>query len=162
MNTRDTATLVLLQEVVIRQLSTQKNATREQAKEAFDQVGVRDIGVISGEQIGSVQLTKGATRASVTDMDALLKWAQVNAPDQVVTVPVLRPAYLTALLTGAKAEGVAVTKDGELIPGIDVTQSDPSLMVKPSEDAAEILAREFAAGRLTFADLTAPQAIEAT
>lgn len=162
-DTRGVATLLLLQEVVIRQLAHQKGLTREAALDAFDVVGVRDIGVVGDEQIGSVQLTKGATRASVFDEEALIGWLLDQDSENVLTVTSyqIRPAYLTALLNECKAQGAPVTKDGEVIPGIQVTQADPSLMVKPSEDATDVLARAFAEGRLTLADLTAPVAIEA-
>lgn len=164
MPSRETATLLLLQQVVMRRLSEQHAQTRETAGVDFDTVGVRDIGMIGDEPIGAVQLNKGATTARITDAAALLDWVAEHLPEQIETIPAttrVRSACLTALLAEAKAKGVAVSKDGEPIPGIGVNSADPTLSVKPNEDAADVIARAFAEGRLTLGDLTAPIPIEA-
>ncbi len=161
MSTRESATLLLLQQVVSRRLAEQHAQTRAIALDDFDTVGVRDIGMIGDEPLGAVQLNKGATTARITDPTALLYWVLEHFPEQVESKPVIRSAYLTALLSDAKSKGVAVTKDGEPIPGIEVGTADPTLSVKPNEDAADVIARAFAEGRLDLGDLSAPVAIEA-
>lgn len=164
MTTRDSATLLLLQQVVSRKIGEQHAQTRTAALVDFDTVGVRDIGLIGDEPIGSVQLNKGATTARITDPAALLAWVAEHLPEQIEAIPAttrVRSACLTALLAEAKAKGVAVSKHGEPIPGIDVGTADPTLQVKPSEDAADVIARAFAEGRIDLGDLSAPVAIEA-
>jgi hypothetical protein len=160
-STRETATKLIVARVVRDRLSAADKGLREQARADFDVPGVRDIGVIGDEQIGSVQLTKGREAWTVTDPDALLKWVKANVSDEVVTVEQVRSSYVTALLARAKAEGNAVDPfTGELIPGIDCRTTPPTLTVKPSEDAAQTIAQAFADGRLSLEDLTPPLAIE--
>lgn len=162
MSRRDTATRLLLSRVVRDRLSEADKAIREQAREDFDVPGVRDIGVIGDEQIGSVQLTKGREAWTVTDPAALLAWVKANASDEVVTVETVRSSYVQALLARAKADGVAVDAfTGEQIPGIDCRTSEPTLTVKPSSDAQQVIAQAFADGLLSLDDLTPPLAIEA-
>ena len=88
-------------------------------------------------EIGHVRRDPGSTTATVTDMGALIDWCEQNAPTEVeeyAPAPVtrVRPAYLSALLDAAKKTGAAVTGDGEVIPGIDVTVGDPRTVVKPA------------------------------
>lgn len=161
-DTRDVATLLLLQSVVAKKLAEQSRATRDQAGDAFNVIGMRDVGMIGDEPIGTVQLNKGRETWAVTDEKALLAWVEASFPEQVETVRRVRPAYVAALLARAKAEGVPITDAGELIPGIQVHESDPTLMVKASEDAPDVIARAFAEGRLNLGDLSAPVAIEAS
>lgn len=161
MSRRDTATRLILSRVVRDRLSEADKAIREQARTDFDMPGVRDIGVIGDEQIGSVQLVKGRESWVVTDPAALLAWVKANAPDEVVTTEAVRSSYVQALLARAKADGVAVDVfTGEQIPGIECRTSAPTLTVKPSEDAAQTIAQAFADGLLSLDDLTPPLAIE--
>jgi hypothetical protein len=160
-STRETATKLIVARVVRDRLSAADKGLREQARTDFDVPGVRDIGVIGDEQIGSVQLTKGREAWTVTDPAALLAWVKANVPDEVVTVEQVRSSYVTALLARAKGQGNAVDPfTGELIPGIDCRTSGPTLTVKPSKDAAQTIAQAFADGRLSLEDLTPPLAIE--
>jgi hypothetical protein len=161
MGTRETATRLLVARVVKDRLTAADRGLREQARADFDVPGVRDIGVIGDEQIGSVQLTKGREAWTVTDPDTLLAWVKANAADEVVTVETVRSSYVQALLARAKADGVAVDAfTGEQIPGIECRTSEPSLNVKPSDDAAQVIAQAFADGLLSLDDLTPPLAIE--
>lgn len=162
MSRRDTATRLLLARVVKDRLDAADRGLREQARADFDVPGVRDIGVIGDEQIGSVALTKGKTSWTVTDPQALLEWVKANVPDEVVTTETVRSSYVQALLARAKADGVAVDVfTGEQIPGIECRTSEPSLNVKPSGDAQQVIAQAFADGVLSLDDLTPPLAIEA-
>lgn len=164
MSRRDTATNLLVSKVVRDGLAKADKAYREQARADFDVPGVRDIGVIgsgdNAQQIGSVQLVKGRESWTVTDPDALLAWVKANRPEEVVTVEQVRPSYIGALLMQAKKDGAPVTSDGELVPGIEQRTGEPSLNVKPSEDAAQTIAQALADGRLTLADIAAPLPIE--
>lgn len=160
MSRRDTATRLILSRVVRDRLTEADKAIREQARTDFDMPGVREIGVIGDEQIGSVSLAKGRESWVVTDPAALLAWVKANRPSEVVTVEQVRPSYIGALLMQAKKDGAPVTSGGELVPGIEQRTGDPSLNVKPSEDAAQTIAQAFADGVLSLDDLTPPLAIE--
>ena len=161
MGTRETAPRLLVARVVKDRLTAADRDLREQARTDFDVPGVRDIGVIGDEQIGSVQLTKAREAWTVTDPAALLAWVKANAADEVVTVEQVRSSYVQALLARAKADGVAVDAfTGEQIPGIDCRTSEPTLTVKPSADAQQVIAQAFADGVLSLDDLTPPLAIE--
>ena len=160
MSRRDTATNLLVSKVVRDRLAAADKAYREQARDDFDVPGVREIGLVGDEQIGSVQLVKGRESWVVTDPDALLAWVKANRPEEVVTVEQVRPSYVGALLMQAKKDGAPVTSDGELVPGIEQRTGEPSLTVKPSEDAAQTIAQALADGLLTLADIAAPLPIE--
>jgi hypothetical protein len=159
---RDTATSLIVSRVIRDRLQAADKAFRERAREDFDVPGVRDIGVIGDEQIGSVSLTKGRESWTVTDPEALLEWVKANFPQEVVTTEAVRSSYVQALLARAKADGVAVDAfTGEQIPGIEQKVSEPTLTVKPSEDAAQVIAQALADGTLTLADVVTPLPIEA-
>lgn len=161
MTRRDTATRLLVLRVLRDRIAAADKDARTIAGTDFDVPGVRDIGLVGGEPIGSVQLIKGRTTPTVTDPDALLAWVRANHPDEVETTVRVRPSYVAALLGQAKDDGEAVDHaTGEAIPGIDVRQSEPSLNVRPSEDAADTIARAMADGSLSLTDITTP-AIEA-
>lgn len=160
MTTRDTANRLLITRVMKDKLSEADRDLRDRALADFDQPGVRDIGVIAGEQIGSVQLIKGRQAWRVVDNDALLAWVKANHPDEVVTVENVRGSYIQAILARAKADGGAFDPEtGDSIPGVDVVHGEPTLNVKPSEDAADVIGRALAEGRLTWEDV-ATAAIE--
>jgi hypothetical protein len=59
------------------------------------------------------------------------------------------------------ADALLERHDGEPIPGVEVSTSDPKLVVKTAVDAGDVLAQAFADGLLSLDDLTAPAAIEA-
>lgn len=161
MGTRETATLLLLQRVVADRLAEQNRITRAQARDDFTVVGQRDVGLIGDEPIGTVQLNKGRETWAVTDERALLAYVKAKMPEQVETIERVRPAAVEALRKVAAGKGAAVDDDGEPIPGLSCSVSDPSLMVKPSEDAPDVIALAFFEQRLRFEDLAAPVAIEA-
>jgi hypothetical protein len=62
------------------------------------------------------------------DNDKLLPWAKVNVPDQVETKESVKWGELKKTL--AFEQGKAITKDGEVVPGIMVTEQPDSFYVK--------------------------------
>ncbi|MEV0968477.1 hypothetical protein [Microtetraspora glauca] len=115
-------------------------------------VGDRLTATLAAEPVGAVQLRKGTIRPQVTDAGAFEAWVMANRPDEwetvTTTVTRVRPAYVTAVLAAAKKTGVAVTKDGEEIPGITVAAGDPTVAVTLTEDAAELVAEAWQSGEL--------------
>lgn len=153
MSTREIATRLLMMRALKDRVTQVDNAMRAAARtEGFDVAGVRQIGVVGQDQIGSVQVTKGATSWRVTDMAALLQWVKANAPTEVETVEQVRPAYVTKLLGDCKA---GVLPDGGIPDGVDLIEGSPTLAVKPSPDAADVIERAVADGTLKWADVLA-------
>ncbi|MEO3856112.1 hypothetical protein [Acrocarpospora sp. B8E8] len=110
-------------------------------------------GMVGGASGGTVQVKRGAKRAAITDAGAFEEWVQENRPDEWETVipkpfTRVRPAFVTAVLDVAKKEGVAVTPQGEEIPGVTVSQAGPQVAVSLADDAAELVADAWASGEL--------------
>lgn len=111
------------------------------AKAALKAVGLNNGSLTAalddGTEIADVTLKKGAVSPRVVDEAALVEWLEANHPTEVETVTVTRPraAFVSVLLERAKKDGIAVTADGEVIPGIDVTVGDPAIVVVPRQEA---------------------------
>lgn len=89
-----------------------------------------------GVELGTVTLTGGKEKATVTNEAALLEWVKVNRPDQLRSI--VEPAYVKALLKQADKEGAAVDETtGEVIPGIDVETTNVSVSIRPNDLARE-------------------------
>ena len=102
----------------------------------------------------------GKRVAAVTDINALVRWCEVHAPDEVQTIVTVRPAFQRRLVDVVKAEGGWVTADGEIVfpDGVKLSTSDPSggiLQTTKSAAGPDLIRAEILAGRLTFADVLA-------
>ena len=116
-------------------------------------------------QVGSVTRKKlepgGQPTVFVTDIDALVKWCEKHAPDEVQTIVTVRPAFQKWLFHCIQEEGSWVSKvTGEVLwpDGVVVTASGPSgggLVVTKTDDGPDLIRAEILAGRLTFADVLA-------
>jgi hypothetical protein len=105
--------------------------------------------------LGSATKAKGASSARVSDPTALLNWALVHHPDEVVVEKRLRPALTARLLAQSKAAGVP-TLDGVLdVPGVTVTVGEPKLQLRAADDAADTIERLWQAGELDLRELLA-------
>jgi hypothetical protein len=152
-STREIATRLLMMRALKDRIAQADTAMRAAARDAgFDVAGVRQIGVIGQDQIGSVQVTRAAASWRVTDMAALLRWVKANAPTEVETVEQVRPAYVTKLLGDCKAGALP---DGVVPDGVDIIEGSPTLAVRPAPDAAEVIERAITEGTLRWADVLA-------
>lgn len=148
----DMATRLLAIAVVEARIREEKARLREALGQALV-TGSREAGYIDpsdpeGTALGFVTKKKGAEAAKVTDPDAVLAWVKNTLPDEVVTSQAVRPAFLTRLLTTIKTNGGWLDPvTGELldVPGVEVSVSDPTLMVKANEDADRLVAEALAA-----------------
>lgn len=115
-------------------------------------IGDRLAGAINRQAVGHVQLKNGTTQATVTDPKAFEGWVTTHKPDEwetvTTTVTRVRPAYLSAVLGAAKKTGLAVTSDGEEIPGITVATGDPTVAVTLAEDAEALVRAAWESGEL--------------
>lgn len=87
-----------------------------------------------GTKLGTVTYVEPKVRAKVSDADALLRWAKTAHPDMVREI--VDNAYLTKLLGAAEDAGIAVDPStGELVPGIELTETTGHVRVNPSKEA---------------------------
>lgn len=101
--------------------------------------------------LGFVQLTKARETAAVTDQAALLAWVEEHCPGEVITTRSVRPAFVTALLGSVKADGGWIdpgTSELLEVDGIEVRTGTPTLTVKPTAEADQLVAEALAARRL--------------
>lgn len=110
---------------------------------------------LDGEKImlGAITKTKPRTAWKVTNEAELGKWIQENHPDKVQMVPVPKEWFVKSLLEQAAKNDVAVTDEGELVPGIDQVTGTSYASAKPEKDADAKLARLVAAGVIQTAEL---------
>jgi len=100
-----------------------------------------------GTKLGAIGYSQGRRTAKLIDEAAALAWCRRAHPSEVVTVEVIRPAYLKMLLDLAKAddapagsEGVD-PKTGEVLPFIRVEQGQPFVSVTSTKEGTERMAR---------------------
>jgi len=93
-----------------------------------------------GTRVGKVRRNERSQVAVTTDPDALLKWCQVNRPDEVQLIPTIRPAFLEHLRKQAKEHGYAFDAvSGEVIPGIEGQEGSASFVVTPTAEGRELV-----------------------
>ena len=103
----------------------------------------------------------GKPAASITDINALVEWCKVHAPDEVETIVTVRPAFQKKLLGVANALGGWFDKDsGEMMQpdGVKLGITAPSggiLQTTKTAAGPDLIRAEILAGRLTFADVLA-------
>jgi hypothetical protein len=144
MSQRETATSLLAQKTLIDLMAAANRTAREAAKETdFDRVGERAVGVLGDQELGVVQLNKGRESWQVTDPAAFLQWVMETRPTEVVTHPSVRSSYTSAVLHACKTDGGVVLSEasGEFgpPPGVECKQGEPTLSVKPNEQAAAVV-----------------------
>ena len=107
-----------------------------------------------GTRIGKVRRNERSQVAVTTDADALLKWVAKNRPDEVVSVPTIRPAFLEYLRKLCKTNGYAFDETtGEIIPGIELQDGSAAYVVEPSAEGRALV-------QAKLADLVASGALE--
>lgn len=134
--------LTVLQDRVKKELDARRKEWVEQARPK-----ARDTAMIGDEVVGSVSWRAGAQRFQITDMAALVAWAQEHAPHLVSYDPTIPENHLAVLRKNP------VDEHGELLPGFDVAVGDPGATVRTEKAAADVIARAVADGHLTYADM---------
>lgn len=136
--------------IILGQLKAKVVAADKDIRAELDSgmhVGDRLTAVYDGELIGAVSKTAGRSTATVTDPDKLAAWVAERYPSEVETKPVVRAAFLNAILDASKEAGEPCTPDGTSgVPGVRVNQGDPYLSVRPTAAAPELVARMVADG----------------
>jgi hypothetical protein len=132
----------------------------EQAQEAgAERIRVRDS---AGQDVGAVVLCAGATTATVVDEAAFTAWVAQRYPEKIITVRAVRDGFARQLLDAAAKVGDPVDVaggNGEVIPGVKVTQAEPYLQARPTVEAYARARQLLAAGQLSLT--AAPTAADA-
>lgn len=110
---------------------------------------------VDGEEVelGGVTRSKPSPAWKVTDEAKFTRWVEEHDPDAIMWVPVVSEQYTAQVLSQAKADGAAVTPEGEEIPGIQKTTPTSYVAAKPVKDAGAVLSRMVAEGQLSWADV---------
>ncbi|WP_028924225.1 hypothetical protein [Pseudonocardia acaciae] len=93
-----------------------------------------------GTEVGKVRLTERPESVVLTDEAALLAYVRRARPDELVVTESIRESYLTYLRELARAQlkdphntdGLVVDRDGEVIPGLELSYGTPAYKVEPS------------------------------
>ena len=102
--------------------------------------GDRQTAHYAGRLIGAVTAAKGRITPMVFDPDAFASWVAENYPTEVVHKPVVRESYKAAVLAASKRAGEPCTPDGRLdVPGIRISEGDPFLQLRLTDEAAAIV-----------------------
>lgn len=102
--------------------------------------------------LGKVGLSRPSESWRVTDADALTAWCLEHFPDEVEHRPTVRASFLSALTAACKKDGGWVDPETSelLVPdGMELKLGRPTLQVRPSADAVDLVAEALAAGLLT-------------
>lgn len=81
-----------------------------------------------GRVVGSLLLTEQPESVYVADPEALLEYVRRKRPDEIVVTESIRSSYLEHLKAEAKRQlseeehgGLVVDKDGEVVPGLELS-----------------------------------------
>jgi hypothetical protein len=123
---------------------------KAEALAVADSVGVKSFAT----PFGSVTVAQRAAAPFVSEPDMLLEWVRDAFPTEVVTVPAVRPAFVTALLSRVEWDpdlGEFIDPNtGEAVPGLDWSAPGEPYVTWPAGDAqkaAKSMAREWFALR---------------
>lgn len=151
---RDLAFRVTVLAELADRIAIELHAARAELNDAM--VTGDRITVPSGDvTLASVTKAKGRVTARVSDPDALLEWVRQHHPDEVVTVPTIRPATLARILAVSRAAGEPCFGDTLDIPGVTVGIGDPSVSLRPTDDASTEIGRLWQTGAIDLRGLLA-------
>lgn len=113
--------------------------TRERVRETLHP-GDRRTVRIGDREIGAVRVNKATTGWKVKDRDAFIAWVAEHHPAAVIALPQVVPAWEREFLKNP------IDTTGEIPPGVEESESTPSLVITPNEAAAEIAQQILGAG----------------
>lgn len=123
-------------------LTALKDATEaELAKARAEALALaNEVGVKSFDTpFGNITVARSASKPYVKDPAMLLAYVQHNHPTEVVTVPTVRPSFITALLNrvewSTELQEFVDTATGEAVPGIDLSEEGDPKITWPAGDA---------------------------
>lgn len=135
---RRMATQLAVLQQLEKRVADARNALRIELRADMEPGDTKAATLDDGTPLGKVSLTTGAKRPKVTDERALLEWVREHRPDEVVES--VRSSFVNAMKESAKEYGAAVVEStGEVVPGIELCESDPYVMVRPASGAGEAI-----------------------
>lgn len=143
------------------QISGQIKTVRAEMQSALESSGASQVRATlpDGTRVGTTSLTESKSAAQVVASDAFIEWVRENAPSELTTVTVVRPAYQAELLEQMTAAGTAELPDqatGEIVsvPGVEIRAGrSASHSTRLSKGGAERIAAAWRAGSLAHLDL---------
>jgi hypothetical protein len=154
MSAHDLARKVAILDALYDKVGATLAEARRQLKEGME-TGDRVTIKTGDDVLGSATLAKGSTSARISDSEKLLAWVAERYPEEIITERRIRSTLTARILSQSKAAGVPVL-DGELdVPGITVTVGEPKLQLRPADDAAGVIERQWQAGEIDLRGLLA-------
>lgn len=129
--------------------ATVKEADKTARAEVMEQLdpGDRLTANYKGGVIAAVAVAHGKVTPSVSDPDKFAAWCAEHYPTEVDMKPVVKPAFVGAVLQASKTAGQPCMPDGTPnVPGITVREGDPYVVVTATSEAQGIVARMVADG----------------
>lgn len=131
----------------VKQARQQANTTVLSSGDPEDRINA----VHKGRKIGSVSITQGRVTARITGEDRFARWVAERYPSEVEHKPLVREAFVRAVLEASKQAGQPCMPDGTLdVPGVDVVEGEPYVTVRLTSDAAEIVSDMVRTGVITL------------
>jgi hypothetical protein len=136
---KDLAKRVVAAKLVGDEIKNIEKAAKAELLEQMGAIGVRTLDVAGDDDTKLAVISKAAGRKTAkVDESALLAWVKANRPDQIREI--VAPAYIESLKKLAVEHGDAVDETtGEVIPGIEVEQGDPSVSTRPTAEAKALI-----------------------
>lgn len=139
-----------LKAAVLTTLQTKvKDADKVARADVLDQLdaGDRLTARYKGQVIAAVRVDPGKVTPSVTDPEKFAAWCAEHYPTEVEMKPVVRGAFISAVLQASKEAGVPCMPDGTPgVPGITVREGDPFVVVTSTLDAQDVVSQMVADG----------------
>lgn len=123
-----------LEAAVIKELATRNKQTRAEVEKTLEPGDRKTAYLGEGpdkREVGSVRLDRAKAGYRITDRDAFVAWVQANHPNAIVLTPTVVPLWESALLKDGP-----VTRDGEVVPGVEWVEGKPTFVVTPNDEAA--------------------------
>ena len=135
---KDTARRAIAATLITGLVKSEGDHYKAELLAAFNESGAERVRVtdVDGTDLGSVSKSKGRISARVTDEAALLEWVKVNHPEHILRQ--VNATYRDQLLAVAKTGGDPIDPEtGELVPGIEIFEGDPSVSARPTPEAKD-------------------------
>jgi hypothetical protein len=110
--------------------------------------GDRKAAYANGRRIGAVTMTDPKPAYRVTDREAFVEWVKTNRPDEIIITYAVRSSYEKCLLDAGCDPAT-----GEAIPGLELVEGRPHVMVTTETGAETAIRAELATNGLSFAEV---------
>lgn len=137
---RDQANIIAAVKILKDRLTRFDSEARGQLRELMEP-GDAVRADLNGVKLGRIQMREPSLSARVTDRDEFLAWVKQDRPDEIQTVETVTAFHEKNCLDRAK--------EGEIIPGIELTEGTPTLaLTQVPSDAYDTVMDAVREGRL--------------